>query len=565
MRAVITRSLRTDPEARFQSAVEFAAALREVEKQANAKTVLADLDSVELPPPVAASPKPAGAKQLGRYTVLEEVASGRSGRLYKAFDPVRGRLVGLKVVDSNQGVDRERMLRAARVWVDIVHENIVRILDVDPGGADHGPLIVTELVSGTRLDQFVIETPLNLEQRILIVAQICRALHHVHAQGVIHREVTPENILIVRDGMKAMLLDSGIARPVTPDAVMLTHAGSVVGDLAYMAPEQVNGRPEQRSDLFSLGAVLYLLLTGTPPSVLDLTRLREEIRTLADVPARVREVLLKALEPLPSKRYDSAGAFEAALKDLLPLEVARVPRSRMVVTLHGIRTHARWQRAFSEVAAEANLRCLLDRWNFGYFSVFRFIFPWSRATRISWFRRTYQEEFPELMRTTADTELPSIVAHSFGTYILGHALLRYPYLRFDRVVLCGSILPADFPWASIIGRGQVQAVRNEYGAQDFWTHYVDRFVPRTGPSGIFGFHDAGSRVEQEKFDFSHSEYFERSHMQSRWLPFLLRRMEPAPMLEQNLPSIESRHPWALYAIYTALLTLFGAIGWVALR
>lgn len=559
VRDVVMRALKAVPHERFQSAAEFARALRDLDRVAEAETtsfVVKELAAVKPPDGVPT--------QLGRYTVLEQIAAGKTGRLYKAFDPVRGRLVGLKVAGTDSSVDRERMLRAASVWVDMVHENIVRIFDVDPRGPGDAPLIVTELVNGVRLDQFSTETPLTLEQRIGIVTQICRALGHVHARGVIHREVTPENILIVREGLKAMLLDSGIARPVAPEGGLLTHAGSVVGDLAFMAPEQVNGRPEQRSDLFSLAAVLHFLLTNTHPTVLDIAKMHEEIRALAEVPVRLREVLLKALDPIPSRRYESAEAFEGALKDILPLEVVRFPRSRMVVTLHGIRTHASWQRALSEVAAEANLRCLLDRWNFGYFSIFRFILPWSRLAKVAWFRRTYQEEFPELMRNPRALELPSVVAHSFGTYILGNALMRYPYLRFDKVILCGSILPTEFPWPAIIARGQVQSIRNEYGAQDVWTRLVDLFVPGTGRSGLIGFKTPHERLEQEAFDFSHSEYFERSHMQSRWLPFLLRRVSRITPAELTISRVGSRPPWLLYAFYVTLLAILIGAG-VALR
>jgi serine/threonine-protein kinase len=290
--------------------------------------------------------------------------------------------------------------------------------------------------------------------------------------------------------------------------------------------------------------------------------MHQRVRSLSAIPSRLRNVLLKALDEAPAQRM-SAEAFEAALRDFLPIETVKFPLSRKVVTLHGIRTHASWQRAFSEVAAEANLRCLLDRWNFGYFSVFRFILPWSRWAKIAWFRRTYQDEFPELMNRWVN-ELPSIVAHSFGTYILGYALVRYPYLRFNKVILCGSILPVEFPWPSLIARGQVQAVRNEYGAQDVWTRIVDRFVPGTGSSGIVGFQLSDERLEQDEFDFSHSEYFERSHMQSRWLPFLLRPTTYVFGNESRIQQIKSRQPWLLYLIYMTLLVSVFFV-WFALR
>ena len=215
----------------------------------------------------------------------------------------------------------------------------------------------------------------------------------------------------------------------------------------------------------------------------------------------------------------------------------------------------KWQRAFAEVAGGAGLECRLDQWDFGYFSAPRFLAPWSRMAKVRWFRKTYETEFGGALAATRSMERPSIVAHSFGTYILGNALIRYPYLRFGRVLLCGSILPAKFPWDLLIERGQVQAVRNEYGTEDFWTRLVDVFVPGTGPSGRTGFQAKGVRLEQEKFTFSHSEYFERSHMESQWIPFLKRRFEIRPPQEMGVdPSKGDRHPWGLYAVYLVLAT-----------
>jgi serine/threonine protein kinase len=522
---------------------------------------------------VAASPPPSSEDKrptillpttIGRFTLLEEIAAGKSGRLFKAWDPMRRRLIGLKLVAANTHADEARMHKSAGIWLDMVHENIVRVHEVREADAAHGPLIVTDLVNGVTLDKFTAETPLSLEQRISLVIQVGRALKYVHSQGVLHREVKPTNILVVRENMKAMLLDSGIARPESSDADSLTHVGSVVGDINYMAPEQLAGRPEQRSDVFSLGAVLYFLLTRDAPATLDVRKMFERLERCGDVPPRVRDVVGKALEPDLDRRYESAAAFEAAMEDLLPMRGIVIPRSRTVVTLHGIRTHAKWQRAFSEVAAEHNLACHLDRWSFGYFSTLRFIIPWTRWSRIAWFRSTYQQEFPELVLNSAHRELPSIVAHSFGTYILGYALLRYPYLRFNKVILCGSILPRAFPWAAVLARGQVQAIRNEFGAEDTWTRVVDLFVPGTGASGIIGFSDSHARLDQEQFSFSHSEYFERSHMQSRWLRFLVK---PLPWLEAcdaSVPRFASRRPWLLYTIY-AIVIIAIAGGWFAAK
>src|ERR1041385_3510931 len=256
-------------------------------------------------------------RSVGRFTLLEEIAPGKTGRLFKAWDPMRRRLIGLKLVSAATQADEARMHKSAGVWLDLVHENIVRIYEVREAGADHGPLIVMDLVNGVALDRFVAETPLTLEQKLQVVVQICHALKHVHAQGILHREVKPANILIVRESLKAMLLDSGIARPEAADVAALTHAGSVVGDINYMAPEQLAGEPEQRSDVFSLGAVLYFLLTRSAPTALDVAKMIVRLEQCSDVPRRVRDVVAKALEPDLERRYESAAALEAAIEDLL--------------------------------------------------------------------------------------------------------------------------------------------------------------------------------------------------------------------------------------------------------
>src|SRR4030095_6223879 len=136
---------------------------------------------------------------------------------------------------------------------------------------------------------------------------------------------------------------------------------------------------------------------------------------------------------------------------------------RVLFTLHGIRTHAAWQKALMELAHTRQWNCRSFRWSYGYFSVLQFLLPWQRASKVEWFRETYDSEIKSREVSLAQGQAPSIVAHSFGTFILGDALLANKHIRFDKVILCGSILPRDFPWDRLIDRGQVQAVRNEYG------------------------------------------------------------------------------------------------------
>ena len=494
-------------------------------------------------------------RQVGRYTLRHFIVRGRTGNLYKAYDPVRQRLVGLKVLHDEDGVAQKRLLRDARIWLDFDHPNLVRVLDVDLGGADHPPLVVTELIEGVDLASLAMQ--LSMRKKLRVTIQLCAALEYMHNRGVVHREVNPRNVLVCVGTNHATLLDSGIARRTNPNIDQLTHSGVVVGDRVYIAPEQLRGSLDPRSDIYSVGAVLCEMLLGESVYSLGIAAARERMEREVH-PESLRETVARALQASPDERFSRVEELADRLEGLAPKTPSEASLSRVVVTLHGIRTHASWQRAFSEVATQKGLECRLDRWNYGYFSVVKFLLPSARLGRVSWFRETYDTEFSGKDALFAlSEERPSIVAHSFGTYILGNALLRYPYLRFNKVLLCGSILPRSFPWEALIARGQVQAVRNEYGARDGWTRRVQWFVPGTGPSGINGFDASLSdRFEQERFDFDHSEYFARSHMVPLWIPFLRRRMGfNAPRALSSVAEYSTTRivPWGLVVGYAGLV------------
>lgn len=501
-----------------------------------------------------------GGTRVGRYTVHELVARGRTGHLYKAFDPVRSMLVGLKVIRSPSGVTIQRLLRASRIWLDLHHANLQRILEVDPGEQSGVALIATELIEGIDLAGLLKARQLDLVQKIQIAIQVCAALEYMHAAGIVHREIKPTNIVVSGPGLHVKILDSGLARSSNALEASLTQTGMIVGDLRYMAPEQAAGRHDQRSDIYSLGVVLYEMVLEQPFEQMPLDTLQDRLTKAENMPASLAVMLATALCPAPSGRFESVPELADGLRALVPEKPLPLRLSDIVVSIHGIRTHARWQRAFAEVASRAGLHCRLDRWNFGYFSVLQFLAPWSRQAKVDWFRITYHDEFREQVMSPLSSERPSVVAHSFGTYILGNALMRYPFLRFNKVLLCGSILPADFPWDVLIDRGQVQAVRNEHGARDIWATLARRFVPGTGPSGLDGFSCKHARLEQERFDYSHSEYFERGHMEAKWVPFIKRRVSHITPRERPATVPKGVAPVGLYALY-AVVAL--AMAWLA--
>ena len=241
---------------------------------------------------------------------------------------------------------------------------------------------------------------------------------------------------------------------------------------------------------------------------------------------------------------------------------AATPALKVVCPLHGIRTQAEWQKRLSELLAGYGWHCRLERWSFGHFSLLKFFTPWTRETKLEWFRQQYDDELHDRRLEIEKGQTPSVVAHSFGTYILGYApLLRSDYIRVNKVILCGSVLPTDFPWDLLIKRGQVQAVRNEYGGRDPWVKHVHWFVHGAGASGTSGFTRTHERLEQEKFDYSHSEYFVKGHMEDRWVPFLGKSLEEIPRsrVETPIPRPRTAAPWGLYGLATLSALIVAAV------
>ncbi|MDB5352132.1 MAG: serine/threonine protein kinase [Planctomycetota bacterium] len=227
---------------------------------------------------------------------------------------------------------------------------------------------------------------------------------------------------------------------------------------------------------------------------------------------------------------------------------------RVICTLHGINTDAPWQRELSDLVQAKGWRCRLNRFYFGKFRIPQFLLPSTREARITWFRNQFDIEIHDDQVGLAAGQSLSVVAHSYGTYILGYALLRYESIRFNKVILCGSILPRDFPWDLIIERGQVQAVRNEFGVRDPWVKRVRGYVRGTGPSGALGFTTAHDRLLQQGFDYDHGDYFGRDHMAERWFPFLESELDFIPKRDGDpilRPPTET--PWGLYIGLISLL------------
>ena len=256
-------------------------------------------------------------KQFGRYEILSELGRGAMGVVYKGRDPQIERLVALKTVSLwGQEPDEEkefrmRFMNEAQAAGRLHHPGIVSVFDIGENPENHDPFIVLEYVAGESLNRILSrEKRLPVERALKLAEEIADALDYAHAQGVIHRDIKPANILITQDG-RAKIADFGIAKL---NLAHFTIPGRVVGTPAYMAPEQLSGEAvDGRSDLFSLGVILYAMVTGHSPfqgnsatTVCFKVANREPIAASAldmTLPPQLDAVISRAMAKDPKERY----------------------------------------------------------------------------------------------------------------------------------------------------------------------------------------------------------------------------------------------------------------------
>lgn len=266
--------------------------------------------------------------QLGRYEIEGVVGAGGMGIVLKGHDSELNRPVAIKVLAphlAHSGAARQRFAREGRAAAAIVHEHVVAIHNVESDA--EVPFLVMQLVPGRSLQGRVDEFgPLGVMEILRIGAQAAAGLSAAHAQGVVHRDVKPSNILLENDVERVLLTDFGLAR-VADDASM-TRSGIVAGTPHYMSPEQANGSAvDHRSDLFSLGAVLYFMATGHPPFRAERTmailnricndRQRPAWEVNPEIPVELSDLIDVLLEKKPQRRFASADDVQAALEELL--------------------------------------------------------------------------------------------------------------------------------------------------------------------------------------------------------------------------------------------------------
>jgi tetratricopeptide (TPR) repeat protein/predicted Ser/Thr protein kinase len=262
--------------------------------------------------------------RIAHYLVGDSIGAGGMGEVYRAEDTRLGRAVALKFLrhGHDDPIERARLLREARAASALRSSNIAAIYDL--GEHDTRPFIVMELVDGEPLSERIARGPLGVPDAVAIAAQAADALDEAHGHGIIHRDIKSANLMIDERG-RVKLLDFGLARfldqsateTLTRTGILETTAGTVMGTFAYMSPEQVRGRPlDPRTDLFSLGVVIYEMLTGRLPfdggTITDVADriLNHEPPALArfnyDVPKALEGIVLKALEKDVHFRYQSA-------------------------------------------------------------------------------------------------------------------------------------------------------------------------------------------------------------------------------------------------------------------
>jgi serine/threonine protein kinase len=288
--------------------------------------------------------------QVGRYEILEIIGTGANGRVARAHDPMIGRLVAIKLFPKElaTGEARLRFLQEARVVGQLSHPSIITLHDMGIEEATQTPYLVMEFLDGQPLDRILERGSIPYPRACAIVAEVACALGAAHRKGVIHGDVKPANVLVTDDG-RVKLMDFGMARLASRDSA----ATPLSGTPAYWCPEQIMGKPQDaRSDLFSLGVVLYELVTGSRPfdaeslqaicgRVLSSTVLPPS-HVNPSVPTGFDEVVARCLAKDPVARY---GLGETLAEDLYPFARRKiVPQASPQPAGNGIGLRSRTAR-----------------------------------------------------------------------------------------------------------------------------------------------------------------------------------------------------------------------------
>ncbi|MGD8591504.1 MAG: serine/threonine-protein kinase [Gammaproteobacteria bacterium] len=265
-------------------------------------------------------------KEIKRYQIRSHLGKGSMADVYEAYDPHTDRTLAIKILREDRQENNEylqRFFREAKAVGSLSHSSIVAIYDIDE--FDKRPFIVMEHLKGIPLSELIRSgRKFSFDEIVTIGMQLGMALDYAHSRGIIHRDIKPSNIIITSSNFKVKITDFGIAHFEDPEITMKTRVGDVLGTPQYMSPEQIQGTiVDGRSDLFSVGVILYQLLTGERPFSADtIPTLMYRITTMEpkpmnlgpEVPKAMRYIVNKLLEKKPESRYQSGKELAAALK-----------------------------------------------------------------------------------------------------------------------------------------------------------------------------------------------------------------------------------------------------------
>ncbi len=298
----------------------------------------------------------------GRYEVLELIGRGGTADTYRALDKTLEREVAIKVLIDRSDDVNTRFLREAQAMARLNHACIVQVFDV---GQDSGiSYIVMELVRGKTLRDLE-GGSISYRQALTYLIDILDALEYAHNEGIIHRDIKPSNIMTVEDGRHVKVMDFGLARR-TSDMTQTTRTGQIVGTIGYLAPERFLSKPaDVRSDLYSVGIVMYEIFTGTVPfrndkddlvatifsHVHDAPTPPHEINR--NIPEPLERVIMRAIDKDPGKRYQTARDFINDLQVLLsPTPAKKAQAERRVPT----QTHPELRQALDRALSPSRNR-----------------------------------------------------------------------------------------------------------------------------------------------------------------------------------------------------------------
>lgn len=292
------------------------------------KTVLDETDRTVLDGQSEVEPR-IELKKIGKYTIIRRLGRGGMGEVFLAHDPDLDREVALKTMIAGEDASEKaiaRFMSEARSAGKLQHPGIVGVHEV--GKERNLRFMVMDYVEGETLKELIDEGSLTAQRSAEIIRDVAQALHYAHEQGIIHRDIKPGNIMLKKDG-SVHLMDFGLARNLESDS-SLTKSGEVMGTPAYLNPEQAGGESrnvDARSDVYSLGAVFYEMLTGNPPvrgtnlmQILYQVLEKETLKPTAlnpSIPRDLEIICLKAMFKEPGRRYQTAGELAGDLRRFL--------------------------------------------------------------------------------------------------------------------------------------------------------------------------------------------------------------------------------------------------------